>query len=46
MEPRNTPTIINTVFFHRNFWGVRVNNLFSSVSVFGMRDILSRDPNQ
>ncbi|MCC3244448.1 hypothetical protein LG047_03780 [Methylocystis sp. WRRC1] len=38
VEPRNTPTMINAVFFHRNFWDGRANNLFNGVGVFGMRD--------
>jgi len=46
VEPRNTPSIINAVFFHRNFWDGRANNLFNGVGVFGMRDILFGDPNQ
>ncbi len=46
VEPRNTPSIINAVFFHRNFWDGRANNLFTGVGVFGMRDILFGDPNQ
>jgi cytochrome c peroxidase len=39
VEPRNTPTVINAVFYHRNFWDGRANNLFSGVGVFGRRDI-------
>jgi len=45
VEPRNTPTTVNAVFFHRNFWDGRANNLFNGVGVFGMRDINS-DPNK
>jgi hypothetical protein len=45
VEPRNTPTTINAVFFHRNFWDGRANNMFNGVGVFGMRDILG-DPNK
>jgi len=44
VEPRNTPTAHNAVFFHRNFWDGRANNLFNGVGVFGMRDIHG-DPN-
>lgn len=44
VEPRNTPTTVNAVFFHRNFWDGRANNLFNGVGVFGMRDI-NGDPN-
>jgi cytochrome c peroxidase len=39
VEPRNTPTVINAVFYHRNFWDGRANNLFSGTGVFGRRDI-------
>lgn len=39
VEPRNTPTTINAVFFQRNFWDVRANSLYNGVGVFGMRDI-------
>lgn len=39
VEPRNTPSVINSVFYHRNFWDGRANNLFSGVGVFGRRDI-------
>jgi cytochrome c peroxidase len=45
VEPRNTPTVINAVFNHRNFWDGRANNLFNGVGVFGMRDIAG-DPNK
>jgi cytochrome c peroxidase len=39
VEPRQTPTTINSAFFYRNFWDGRANNLFNGVGVFGMRDI-------
>lgn len=42
VEPRNSPSVINAVFYHRNFWDGRANNLFSGVGVFGRRDL--RDP--
>ena len=45
VEPRNTPTTINAVFNHRNFWDGRANNMFNGVGVFGMRDI-NGDPNK
>jgi cytochrome c peroxidase len=45
VEPRNTPTTINAVFYHSNFWDGRANNLFNGVGVFGMRDI-AEDPNK
>lgn len=38
VEPRNTPTMINAVFNHRNFWGLRVQNLLNGVNPFGNRD--------
>jgi cytochrome c peroxidase len=40
VEPRNTPTVINAVFNHRNFWDGRADALFNGVNPFG-----SRDPN-
>ena len=39
VEPRHTPTTINAVFNHRNFWDGRANNMFNGVGVFGTRDI-------
>jgi cytochrome c peroxidase len=45
VEPRNTPTTINAVFNHRNFWDGRANNMFNGVGVFGPRDIAG-DPNK
>jgi cytochrome c peroxidase len=44
VEPRNTPTMINAIYFHRNFWDGRANNVFNGVGVFGRRDIKG-DPN-
>src|SRR5262245_3877358 len=38
VEPRNTPTMINAVFNHRNFWDLRAQNLFNGVNPFGDRD--------
>lgn len=35
---RNTPTNINAVFNHRNFWDGRAQNLFNGVNPFGLRD--------
>jgi len=40
VEPRQTPTVINAVFFFRNFWDCRAQNDFNGVNPFG-----SRDPN-
>lgn len=31
--------MINAVFNHRNFWGLRAQNLFNGVSPFGNRDV-------
>ena len=45
VEPRNTPTTINSAFYYSNFWDGRANNLFNGVGVFGMRDIAG-DPNK
>jgi cytochrome c peroxidase len=39
VEPRNSPTAINAVFNHRNFWDGRANNVFNGAGVFGLRDI-------
>ena len=38
VEPRNTPTMINAVFYHRNFWDMRAQNVFNGVNPFGDRD--------
>ena len=38
VEPRNTPTVINAVFNHRNFWDGRANNIFNGVDPFGYRN--------
>jgi hypothetical protein len=38
VEPRNTPTMINAVFNHRNFWDLRAQDLFNGVNPFGDRD--------
>ena len=38
VEPRNTPTMINAVFNHRNFWDGRADNIFNGVNPFGARD--------
>jgi cytochrome c peroxidase len=40
VEPRNTPSIINAVFNHRQFWDGRADNVFNGQNHFG-----SRDPN-
>jgi cytochrome c peroxidase len=38
VEPRNTPTMINAVFNHRNFWDMRAQDQFNGVNPFGARD--------
>jgi cytochrome c peroxidase len=38
VEPRNTPTIINAVFNHRQFWDGRAENIFNGVNHLGQRD--------
>jgi cytochrome c peroxidase len=38
VEPRNTPTFINAVFNHSNFWDGRAHNLFNGVSPLGPLD--------
>jgi cytochrome c peroxidase len=45
VEPRNTPTVINSGMLFTNFWDGRANNLFNGVGVFGMSDIL-HDPSK
>jgi cytochrome c peroxidase len=38
VEPRNAPTVINTIFNFRNFWDGRANNVYNGVSLWGDRD--------
>jgi len=38
VEPRNTPTTINAVYNHRQFWDGRAENIFNGVNHLGMRD--------
>lgn len=38
VEPRNTPTVINAVFNHRQFWDGRASNIFNGVNPFGAND--------
>jgi cytochrome c peroxidase len=38
VEPRNTPTVINAVFNHRQFWDGRAENVFNGVNHRGVRD--------
>jgi cytochrome c peroxidase len=38
VEPRNTPSVINAIFNHRQFWDGRAENIFNGVNPFGQRD--------
>ncbi|MFO1092483.1 MAG: cytochrome c peroxidase [Planctomycetaceae bacterium] len=38
VEPRNTPSVINAVFNHRQFWDGRAENVFNGVNHIGNRD--------
>lgn len=38
VEPRNVPTMINSIFNYRNFWDGRANNVYNGVSPWGDRD--------
>jgi cytochrome c peroxidase len=38
VEPRNTPSVINAVFNHRQFWDGRAENVFNGVNHLGTRD--------
>ncbi|MFO1353077.1 MAG: cytochrome c peroxidase [Gammaproteobacteria bacterium] len=38
LPPRNAPTVINAVFFYRNFWDGRANAVFNGVDPFGRRN--------
>jgi hypothetical protein len=42
VEPRNAPTMINSVFNFRNFWDGRATYLFNGVSPFGAMDTAAR----
>lgn len=35
VEPRNSPTVINAIFNHRNFWDGRASEVFNGDDVFG-----------
>jgi cytochrome c peroxidase len=35
---RNTPSVINAVFYFRNFWDGRASNVFNAVTPFGVSD--------
>ena len=38
VEPRNTPTMVNAVFNHRNFWDGRATETFNGVNNMGDND--------
>lgn len=38
VEPRNAPSVINSIFNYRNFWDGRANNVFNGVNNWGDRD--------
>lgn len=38
VEPRNTPSVFNAVFNHRQFWDGRAENVFNGVNHLGERD--------
>lgn len=38
VEPRNTPSVINAVFNHRQFWDGRAEHVFNGVNHLGDRD--------
>ncbi|MDH3685766.1 MAG: cytochrome-c peroxidase [Myxococcales bacterium] len=42
VEPRQTPSVFNTVFFHRQFLDGRASNLFNGVNHTGDRDAEAR----
>jgi cytochrome c peroxidase len=42
VEPRNTPTVINAVFNHRQFWDGRADSVFNGVNHLGRRDPVAR----
>ena len=44
VEPRNTPSVINAVYYFRNFWDGRANNVFNGLNPFGMRKPFSNEP--
>ena len=42
VEPRNTPTTINAIFNHDNFWDGRAQPEFNGINPFGMMDESAR----
>jgi cytochrome c peroxidase len=45
VEPRQTPTVINAVFNHRNFWDGRASNIFNGLNPLGERGLLATATN-
>ncbi|MDP2315322.1 MAG: cytochrome c peroxidase [Pseudomonadota bacterium] len=45
VEPRHTPTVINAVFNHRNFWDGRASNIFNGLNPLGERGLLATADN-
>ncbi|MFN7147424.1 MAG: cytochrome c peroxidase, partial [Myxococcota bacterium] len=45
VEPRNTPTAINAVFNHRNFWDGRASNIFNGLNPLGERGLIPTEDN-
>ncbi len=42
VEPRNTPSVINAVFNHRQFWDGRAENVFNGANHLGQRDPVAK----
>ena len=42
VEPRNTPTVVNAVFYYRNFWDSRARNEFNGANPIGDLDPYAR----
>ncbi|MCM2277577.1 MAG: cytochrome C peroxidase [Oligoflexia bacterium] len=42
VEPRNTPTVINSIFNFSSFWDGRARNIFNGVNPFGELDETAR----
>ena len=38
VEPRNAPTVVNSIFNYRNFWDGRANNIYNGSNPWGARD--------
>lgn len=51
VQPRNTPSVINSAFNFRNFWDGSAQDIFNGVNPFGLRDpnasvVKAEKPNQ